>query len=238
MVGKRLMEVNERNIVKTLSSLSKDLIRWKKKKIRKVEDVIRSTKADLESIRSRAPSANSIIKEFDLITKLDEYLAKEEDLWRQNSRELWLKEGDRNTKFFHSITFNRRRRNRIVRIKNSVGIWLNNKVDIGFEICNRLKGIMSLVGSRDFSLIKELIRPVVSHDENTNLIAIPSEEEIKCVVFNLSSLKAPGPDWYPVKFYQYMWDTIGVRTLLTSFRIFFKYNFAFGKLNGIFSSLN
>lgn len=190
------MGVKEINIVKTLSSLSKDLIKWNKNKIGKVEGVIRSTKADLESIRSRTPSENSIIKEFDLSTKLDEYLAKEEDIWRKNSKKLWLKEGDKNTKIFHSITTNRRRRNRIVRIKNNVGIWLNNKEDIGSEICSHLKGITSSVASRDLSLIKELIRPVVLHDENTNLIAIPSEEELKCVVFNLSSLKAPCPDGY------------------------------------------
>ena len=41
----------------------------------------------------------------------------EEVSWRQKSREIWLKEGDRNTKFFHKMANAHRRRNQLNRIK-------------------------------------------------------------------------------------------------------------------------
>ena len=42
---------------------------------------------------------------------------KEEMDWGQRSRQLWLKEGDTNTRFFHLVANGQRRMNQILRIK-------------------------------------------------------------------------------------------------------------------------
>lgn len=41
------------------------------------------------------------------------WVKRRELYWAQNSRVSWLKEGDRNTNFFHSIASNKRRKNGI-----------------------------------------------------------------------------------------------------------------------------
>jgi hypothetical protein len=41
---------------------------------------------------------------------------QEEILWRQKSRVQWLKEGEKNTKFFHRSRISRRTQNRILKI--------------------------------------------------------------------------------------------------------------------------
>ena len=51
--------------------------------------------------------------EIKLKSELNVVLEQEESLWFQKSRSKWLDQGDRNTKFFHSTTLNRRRRNTI-----------------------------------------------------------------------------------------------------------------------------
>ena len=51
----------------------------------------------------------------------------EEVSWRQKSRETWLKEGDRNTRFFQRMANSNRRRNSIRNISINVEDVLRNK---------------------------------------------------------------------------------------------------------------
>ena len=60
----------------------------------------------------------SLREDFFVILKL------EEELWALKFRVGWVVEGDRNTKFFHTFTIVRRRANKIVRLRNSVGEWI------------------------------------------------------------------------------------------------------------------
>ena len=69
-------------------------------------------------------------KEAHLQAKLNEWLLRNEILWKQKSREVWLKEGDKNSKFFHFSTIIRRRRNSIDALKNDSGEWITDRGEI------------------------------------------------------------------------------------------------------------
>ena len=70
------------------------------------------------------------------------WAALEEISWRQKSREIWLKEGDRNTNFFFfpKMANMHRRLNHISRIKVS-GIWLNEEMEIKERVLNAYKNL-------------------------------------------------------------------------------------------------
>ena len=150
------------------------------------------------------PCLENINKEIELTTKLEEFLTREEDMWRQKSREVWLKEGDRNTKFFHTSTINKRRINKIDRIKNDQGAWLEDRDSIGSEICRQLTITLSSKGPRSLHSVREVIKPILTQEDDNTLISIPTIEEIKSAHFQIGDLKALGPDGYPTKFFQHI----------------------------------
>jgi len=57
---------------------------------------------------------------------MNEVLYREEMMWLQRSRISWLKEGDRNTKFFHRKAVWRSRKNKIKKLKADNGQWCDD----------------------------------------------------------------------------------------------------------------
>ena len=56
-----------------------------------------------------------------IMDKLNELIYQEEMIWMQRSRISWLKEGDRNTKYFQSKAVWRARKNKIRSLTDSIG---------------------------------------------------------------------------------------------------------------------
>ena len=53
----------------------------------------------------------------------------EEISWSQKSRQLWLREGDKNTRFFHKMGNSWKRKNYLQKIKVD-GVWLTEEADL------------------------------------------------------------------------------------------------------------
>ena len=53
---------------------------------------------------------------------LQKWLEIDEIIWRQRSKALWFKEGDKNTRFFHNKATQRKKRNLIKGVKDDVGV--------------------------------------------------------------------------------------------------------------------
>jgi hypothetical protein len=81
-------------------------------------------------IRDQGISEDLKTQEATISQKLEERKAQEEILWRQKSRIQWLKEGDRNTKFFHRSTIQRRHANRITQLITENGQTLHSHEDL------------------------------------------------------------------------------------------------------------
>ena len=69
----------------------------------------------------------------------------EEIMWRKKSREVWLKEGDRNTSFFHKMVNAHRRRNHVDKIKIN-GVWFTKENEIKEGRVNAFRYLLSNPG--------------------------------------------------------------------------------------------
>ena len=65
---------------------------------------------------------------------LNMLLQDEEVMWRQRSKALWLREGDRNSKFFHAIASRRRVENTIQKLLIEDGNYVYKQEEIETEI--------------------------------------------------------------------------------------------------------
>jgi hypothetical protein len=63
---------------------------------------------------------------------MDELLYKEEMMWLQRSHISWLKEGDRNTRYFHRKAVWRAKKNNITKLKKG-DVWIEKPEDIEEE---------------------------------------------------------------------------------------------------------
>ncbi|RVW13005.1 LINE-1 retrotransposable element ORF2 protein [Vitis vinifera] len=66
----------------------------------------------------------------------------EETHWRQSSRELWLREGDKNTGFFHRMANAHRRNNSMDKIKIN-GRWLEEEREVREGVVNAFQQLLS-----------------------------------------------------------------------------------------------
>ena len=74
-------------------------------------------KLTLLKFNKKPPKKENLELEATLSLELDDWLLRDKLRLKQKSRDLWLKEGDRNSIFFHLSILVRRRRNRIEEIK-------------------------------------------------------------------------------------------------------------------------
>ena len=145
--------------------------------------------------------------ECDLIKQYDMICDNEAMLWRQKSREKWVQDGDRNTKFFHLTTMVRRRRNKIDGLFDATGTWCDSPETMKSIAKDFFENLFTANNDSDCSFYIPLLFPEVDCSWD---LSLPVEaKEIKSALFAIGGLKTPGPDGFPAIFFQKHWNLCG-----------------------------
>ncbi|XP_045831535.1 uncharacterized protein LOC123922923 [Trifolium pratense] len=125
--------------------------------------------------------------------------------WQQ-SRSQWLKEGDANTKYFHSVLAGRRRRNAISVIQVD-GVSLEGVNPIRQAVFSHFASHFKNQ-NMERPGVENLQFKRLNHFECSSLIKPFTEAEVKSVVWDCDSFKSPGPDGINFGFFKDFWTEL------------------------------
>ena len=120
----------------------------------------------IEAIQKEDSMEENVTIEGSLQQELSEWLLQNKIIWRQKSRKLWLKEGDKNSRFFHTSTIIRRRKNLVDLFRGDDGEWILDKKKISENFLSKFKTLF-IEEEIDFPIdLEKLIQPSLTFEEN------------------------------------------------------------------------
>lgn len=197
-----------RNIVKKIDTLKTHLSNWNSSKYRRADVEISTLKKKLIQLENRAASRENIQEIKQCKNRINTLWEREELFWKARSRLKWLRSGDRNSKYFHATTIHRRSINRVSRLRNSTGEWVENQSDLLKLVNDHFSSLFTSTNPTNIDDITRLVPPKISREVNEMLLRPVEEWEIKQAVFDMGPNKAPGPDGLSGLFFQKHWDTV------------------------------
>ncbi|KAK3211646.1 hypothetical protein Dsin_016352 [Dipteronia sinensis] len=153
--------------------------------------------------------------------ELNEVLNEEERYWSQRAKVEWLRNGDRNTRFFHSKASVRKARNKIKGLVVEGGNWKVAAIDLERITCHYFDNLFKSCNPTESDLAKvwDGVQARISTHSSRLLETIFTGEEVRKTVFDMSPMKAPGCDGLPAIFYQKFWDSIGSSVIMGCLKI-------------------
>lgn len=136
-------------------------------------------------------------------------LYAEETHYKEKARVKWLKDGDKNSKFFQRMVKSHQVRNCILRIQNDEGEWIEGEKAVKVEIVDFYKKLFSDSGTWAEYDLEGLELAKLNERDQLSLTREVTAEEIRQSVFEMKSDRASGPDGYPVEFFKSNWETVG-----------------------------
>jgi hypothetical protein len=140
--------------------------------------------------------------------QLEEIYKQEEILWRHKSQVQWLKEGEKNYKFFHRSMIHRRFINCITKLEDDQGNTLLTHQEITNEMTDFYKDLLSepLVDhTLAIERVTQNIPALISLEQNTTLMRPITQAKVDQAIQDLPKGKAPGLDGFTTYFFHYCW---------------------------------
>lgn len=191
----------------------KALKAWAKTDYKEPEAAKKEIKQQLEKIQQNIEveglTQQARQSEIRLYTELSQTVREEESKWRLKSRQTWLREGDKNTSYFHKQATIRKTSNTVNAIRDGEGNMHDSQEAIKEAATAHFKALLTKDHNEvDYAIFLQHMSSEVTPEMNNGLIQEVDEEEIKKAIWSLHPDKAPGPDGFPISFFREFWFLI------------------------------
>ncbi|KAK1598491.1 hypothetical protein QYE76_048259 [Lolium multiflorum] len=202
-----------------LTRLSSSLDVWGRNTFGSVQKEIRELEYRLGVMQSSTDRHGPSEEESLVVGRLSALYQREETMWRQRSRVQWLAEGDKNTRFFHLRASQRKKKNRVARLKKPDGSFTEDDGEMAQLTGEFYEDLYRSEGVSNMEEVIDVIPRKVTAQMNDNLLKPIKGEEVKSALFQMFPTKAPGPDGFPAHFFQTHWDLCGEEVTAAVLRV-------------------
>ena len=143
-----------------------------------------------------------------LLIQREKLMLFNQKYWDRHKRNEWLVNGDRNSRYFHQLVTNRRKRNAVLKLQDDSGVWLDTQQLIADKLVTDFTARFRSSGGSFARLIDIPLETRITDCDNNSLLRIPNREEVKQALFSIDSTKTPGPDGFGAGFFKKYWDII------------------------------
>ncbi|KAE8717707.1 hypothetical protein F3Y22_tig00110032pilonHSYRG00029 [Hibiscus syriacus] len=192
-----LRERNKRSGIFSIIQGTKKSIRiWSSRKFNGISESIEDSKRKINELEFKAQGSNFSTQEWEQVKRHRSDLWRiyriEESIWFQKARTRWIKDEDRNTRFFHLCALNRSRRNAITSLKIN-GSVVSDPILIKTHISEFFKTEYNSILTME---VEDLLLDFskLSLDQASKLEEQFLEQEIWQAIATSDNSKSPGPD--------------------------------------------
>ncbi|KAL0004830.1 hypothetical protein SO802_012391 [Lithocarpus litseifolius] len=198
----------EEGILHRVEKCGKELIWWNKNVFGNVRRELEKLGKLLLKAEEEAIQRGDNTRVRQLKKEIEVWRDKEATMWAQRSRLLWARQGDRNSKYFHSCATKRHRKKLIEGIRDERGSWKTNVEEITNVLVHYYHSLFTSKGQVEASRVLEYVPNVITDEMNGLLSRRFDVHEVEVALQQMAPLKAPGPDGMPPLFYQHFWGTV------------------------------